>query len=62
MILGTDIECLRLRDNAVNKASGETYKLRRVAGQASGNLVNGEPIVLPLSDDAPFTNSPPHLW
>ncbi|MBW2453778.1 MAG: right-handed parallel beta-helix repeat-containing protein [Deltaproteobacteria bacterium] len=62
MILGTDIECLRLRDNAVTKETGETYKLRRVAGQASGNLVNGEPIVLPLADDAPFTNSPPHLW
>lgn len=62
MILGSRLSCLRLSDNVVNKAEGESYKFREVQGVASGNLLNGTPVALPMSDDAPFTNSPPHLW
>ena len=52
---------MRLEDNQVNN-DGETYKFRDVQGLASGNMVNGEPIDLPMTEDEPFTNSPPHMW
>ena len=61
MILGDNISCLRLEDNEVDN-DGETYKLRDVRGTASGNVRNGEPVDLAMSDDELFTSSPPHLW
>lgn len=60
MILGSHLRCLRVEDNTVDHA-GETYKFREVRGLASGNVRNGEPVELPMTD-APFTSSPPHLW
>jgi len=61
MILGYRIACLRLEDNDVTN-EGETYKFKEVRGRARGNVKNGEPIDLAMSDDEPFTNSPPHMW
>lgn len=61
MILGLDIRCMRLSDNRVNN-DGETYKFKDVWGIAVGNYENGEPVDLPMTDEAPFTNSPPHMW
>lgn len=61
-ILGTDVSCLLLEDNALNYDQIEPYKFRRITGSAKDNLLNGEPIDLPLSNDEPFTNSPPHMW
>jgi mannuronan 5-epimerase len=60
-ILGDAVSCLRLYDNEVT-VSGETFKFREVRGRASGNIANGAPIDLPMTDDAPYTNSPPNLW
>ena len=60
-ILGYNIDCLRLRDNEVN-AESQTYKFRNVAGEASGNLKNGEPVEFLMADDVPYTNSPPSQW
>ena len=62
MILGSRISCLRLTGNQVTKAEGESYKFREVSGTASANTLNDQPMFLPMSDNAPFTNSPPHLW
>jgi hypothetical protein len=33
-----------------------------VAGEASGNLKNGEPVEFLMADDVPYTNSPPSQW
>lgn len=61
-ILGTDVSCLTLDDNAVNYRDIEPYKFRNMLGTARGNLLNGEPFDLPMTHDEPFTNSPPHMW
>ena len=61
MILGSNLSCLRLHENEVDN-DGETYKFRDVFGLAGGNIRNGEPVDLSMSDDEPFTNSPPHMW
>lgn len=62
LILGTDVSCLVFEDNAINYGGVENYKFRRVTGEASGNTLNGEPFDLPMTNDEPFTNSPPHMW
>ncbi len=62
MILGSRLSCVRLSGNQVFQPEGETYKFREVAGVATDNEVNGQPAFLPMADNAPFTNSPPHLW
>tara|TARA_R110002096_G_scaffold361075_1_gene554079 strand:- start:18095 stop:19522 length:1428 start_codon:yes stop_codon:yes gene_type:complete len=62
MILGYFIECLRLEDNDVSRESGFTYQFRNVAGEASGNIKNGEPVEFLMSDDSPHTNAPPSVW
>ena len=61
-ILGTHLTCTELYDNDVTLASGEPYKLRNVRGTASGNLHNGEPFAVPMTEDEPFTNSSPSGW
>lgn len=62
-ILGSRIDCLRLEDNDVSGEVGEPYKFREVAGEETrDNLFNGEVVRFLMGDDAPYTNSPPHLW
>ncbi len=61
-MLGTHLTCLEVVDNEVHLESGEPYKFRNVRGQAGGNLHNGEPYELLMSDDEPFTNSSPSQW
>lgn len=60
-ILGYNIDCLRLVHNDVT-AESQAYKFRNVAGEASGNLKNGEPVEFLMADDVPYTNSPPSQW
>lgn len=61
-ILGAGINCVRFNDNEVNGEVREHYKFKNVAGTASGNLSNGEPVEFLMADDSLYTNSPPHLW
>lgn len=61
LILGYFIECLRLEDNDVTH-DRTTYQFRNVAGEASGNVRNGEPAEFLMADDSPHTNSPPSVW
>lgn len=62
-VLGSRIDCLRLEDNDVSGEVGEPYKFREVSGEETrDNLFNGEPVRFLMGDDAPYTNSPPHLW
>lgn len=61
LILGYFIECLRLEDNDVSNER-TTYQFRNVAGEASGNVRNGEPAEFLMADDSPYTNSPPSVW
>lgn len=71
MILGFNLGCTRLEDNRINRTQRENYKLRNVAGVASGNLLNkseGAPesddqeMHFPMANDAPYRNSSPVFW
>lgn len=71
LILGYQLGCTRLEDNRINRAGGENYKLRNVAGLARGNLLNRTPgapaeddveVHFPMADDAPYRNSSPVFW
>ena len=65
IILGDNIQCLRLANNQIDdvaKENKEHYKFRNVSGLASGNTRNQTPIEFTMADDMPYTNSPPHLW
>ncbi|HMR78059.1 MAG TPA: right-handed parallel beta-helix repeat-containing protein, partial [Polyangiaceae bacterium] len=71
LILGYNLACTRLEDNRINRTKSESYKLRDVAGVASGNILNkGEgalpaddvQIHFPMADDAPYRNSSPVFW
>ncbi|MBV1857505.1 MAG: right-handed parallel beta-helix repeat-containing protein [Nannocystaceae bacterium] len=62
-ILGSRIDCLRLEANDVNGKISEPYKFREVAGEDTwDNRRDGSVIRFLMGDDAPYTNSPPHLW
>ncbi len=62
-ILGSRIDCLRLEDNEVGGEVGEPYKFREVSGEEThDNRFAGEVVRFLMGDDAPYTNSPPHLW
>ena len=62
-ILGSRIDCLRLEANEVGGEVGEPYKFREVSGEETqDNLFGGEVVRFLMGDDAPYTNSPPHLW
>ena len=65
------LECTRLQDNRINRVSGERFKLRNVAGQAEGNIINRDegappegdvPVYFPMADDSPYRNSSPVFW
>ncbi|PRP91095.1 hypothetical protein ENSA5_58320 [Enhygromyxa salina] len=65
------LECTRLENNRINRVSGERFKLRNVAGQAEGNIINRDegappsgdvPVHFPMSDDSPYRNSSPVFW
>ena len=71
LILGFDLACTRLEDNRINRTKAENYKLRNVAGVASGNILNKSdgakpeediPMLFPMADDAPYRNSSPVFW
>ena len=71
LILGYLLGCTRLENNRINRTGGENYKLRNVAGLASGNILNrgeGAPpqddveVHFPMADDAPYRNSSPVFW
>lgn len=71
LILGFNLACTRLENNRINRTEREHYKLRNVAGVASGNILNkseGAPpeediqMHFPMADDAPFRNSSPVFW
>jgi len=71
MILGYILGCTRLEDNRINRTQSENYKLRNVAGVASGNRLNrseGAPetddveMHFPMANDAPYRNSSPVFW
>lgn len=71
LILGFNLSCTRLEDNRINRTEREHYKLRNVAGEASGNILNrseGFPasddirMHFPMADDAPYRNSSPVFW
>jgi hypothetical protein len=71
LLLGYLLACTRLQNNRIHRVSGEHYKLRNVAGQAQGNILNrgegappAEDVVLhfPMADDAPYRNSSPVFW
>ena len=71
LILGFDLACTRLENNRINRTKSENYKLRNVAGVASGNILNksegAKPeedveLYFPMADDAPFRNSSPVFW
>lgn len=62
-ILGSRIDCLRLEGNDVGGEVGEPYKFREVSGEEThDNLFGREVVRFLMGDDAPYTNSPPHLW
>lgn len=71
LILAYNLGCMRLKNNRINRVAGENYKLRNVAGVASGNVLNRSEGALPaedrqmhfpMADDAPYRNSSPVFW
>jgi len=71
LILGFDLACTRLEGNRINRTKSEHFKLRNVAGVASGNVLNKSegakpeediPMHFPMADDAPYRNSSPVFW
>lgn len=71
LILGFRLACTRLEDNRINRTGREHYKLRNVAGVASGNILNREEgfpasadreMHFPMANDAPYRNSSPVFW
>jgi hypothetical protein len=71
LILGFRLACTRLENNRINRTGREHYKLRNVAGVASGNVLNREEgfpasadqdMHFPMANDAPYRNSSPVFW
>lgn len=71
LILGFNLACTRLEGNRVYRTKPENYKLRDVAGVASGNILNrsdgaipaeDRAVEFPMADDAPYRNSSPVYW